>query len=248
MIRIALALALVALSWPARAASVVTGLSQDQIQISSTYTGTEIAIFGVIEGADYSEDSRYDVAVVLRGPDTDMVVRKKDRVAGLWINRDQARLGLPAFYYLAASRPLDAIAPAFTLDRYGVGLQNLRADRIVSHHDPEPFRKALIRQLTDEGLYQETFTGVEFLSNMSFRVRVPIPAGVARGQYNAEVYLFRNGAVEAAQSTPLFIDQIGMERRIFNLAHQWPIFYGLAAVLMAGLLGWLSSIVFRRPM
>ena len=71
--------------------------------------------------------------------------------------------------------------------------------------------------------------------------------GVARGQYNAEVYLFRNGTVEAAQSSPLFIDQIGMERRVFNLAHQWPLFYGLAAVLMAAFLGWLSSVLFRRP-
>jgi hypothetical protein len=43
---------------------------------------------------------------------------------------------------------------------------------------------------------------------------------VARGQYNVEVYLLRDGEVVSAQSTPLFIDQTGIERRLFNLALQ----------------------------
>jgi hypothetical protein len=70
---------------------------------------------------------------------------------------------------------------------------------------------------------------------------------VARGRYDVEVYLFRDGEVVSAQSTPLFIDQTGLERRLFNLAHNVPFFYGLACVFMAMLLGWISSVLFRRP-
>ena len=73
---------------------------------------------------------------------------------------------------------------------------------------------------------------------------MPVPAGVTRGQYNVEVYLFRDGEVISAQSTPLFIDQTGLERRLFNFAHDAPLSYGLACVLMAMLLGWLSSVLF----
>ena len=51
----------------------------------------------------------------------------------------------------------------------------------------------------------------------------------------------RNGDVEGAQSTPLFIDQTGLERRLYNFAYDQPLVYGLAAVLMALLMGWLSS-------
>ncbi len=234
------------LAAPAQAANIVSGLSQDQIQITSNYTGTDIVVFGAIERAvDNAEN--YDVVVVLRGPDTHMTVRKKDRVAGLWINRDQAQFVLPAFYFLAATRPLNEIAPASTLGRYGIGLQNLRPAETISHHDSAPFQTALIRQQVAQGLYGEVFSAVEFLSRSLFRVRVPIPADVARGQYNAEVYLFRNGTVEAAQSTPLFIDQIAWERQTFLVAHEQPFLYGLAAVLMAVLLGWLSSVAFRRP-
>jgi uncharacterized protein (TIGR02186 family) len=87
---------------------------------------------------------------------------------------------------------------------------------------------------------------VEFLSPTLFRARVPVPASVPRGQYNAEVYLFRDGTVISAQSTPLFIDQTGLERRLYNFAHTSPLSYGLSTVLMAVLLGWVSSLIFRR--
>ena len=76
---------------------------------------------------------------------------------------------------------------------------------------------------------------------------VPVPAGVTRGQYNVEVYLFRDGEVVSAQSTPLFVDQQGLERKLFNMAHHAPLFYGLLCVFMAMLLGWISSVLFRRP-
>ena len=73
-----------------------------------------------------------------------------------------------------------------------------------------------------------------------------VPANVPRGQYNVQVYLFRNGTVESAQSTPLYVDQTGLERRLFNFAHQSPWTYGISTVAMAALLGWLSSLIFRR--
>ncbi len=238
--------ALACMAVPARASEdLVSGLSQDTIEITSNYTGTDIVVFGAIE---HPEDTgAHDVVVVVRGPDADMTVRKKDRVAGIWINRDQAKLiGIPSYYFMSSSRPIDKIAPSFTLQRYGVGLANITPDKIISHHDPVPFRAALVRHLTTEGLYGEAPGGVEFLSPTLFRARVPVPAGVSRGQYNVEVYLFRDGTVISAQSTPLFIDQTGIERRLFNFANGSPFAYGLSTVLMALFLGWASTVVFRR--
>jgi uncharacterized protein (TIGR02186 family) len=118
---------------------------------------------------------------------------------------------------------------------------------VHSHHDYEPFRQAALRTMARDRLYAEAPGGVEFLSDTLFRAHVPVPASVTRGQYNVEVFLFRDGEIESAQSTPLFIDQTGVERRLFNFAHESPLFYGLATVLMAVLMGWLSSMFFRRP-
>ncbi|MEI9991273.1 MAG: TIGR02186 family protein [Rhizomicrobium sp.] len=224
---------------------LVSGLSQDTVEITSNYTGTDIVVFGAIE---HPEDTGVnDVVVVVRGPGADMTVREKQWVAGIWINRDQAKLlTMPSYYFIASTRPVDRIAPAFTLERYAIGLANVVPARIVSHHDPEPFRQALIRHRQADGLYGEEPGGVIFNSPTLFRARVPIPATVSRGLYNVEVYLFRDGTVISAQSTPLFIDQTGLERRLFNFAHDEPFSYGVVTVVMASLLGWLSSVLFRR--
>ncbi|MEI9929049.1 MAG: TIGR02186 family protein [Rhizomicrobium sp.] len=95
-------------------------------------------------------------------------------------------------------------------------------------------------------LYVEQEDGVEFLSGTLFRVRVPVPSTAPRGKYVAEVYLLRDGKVIDQQSSDLVIDQIGLERRLYDFSRNAPLIYGVATVLMALLLGWLSSLMFRR--
>jgi len=186
------------------------------------------------------------VVVIVRGPDTNMTVRRKDRLAGIWINDARARVIMPSFYFVSATKPLGEIASRDALGRYEIGLDNIHADPVASDGDPAPYIAALIRAQARSGLYSEKQSGVEMLSRTLFRVRVPVPAAVAPGSYNVEVYLFRDGAVVSAQSWPLFIDQSGFERQMFEFAHAWPLFYGLVTVLMAMLLGWSSTFFFRR--
>jgi uncharacterized protein (TIGR02186 family) len=226
--------------------NLVSGVSQDVIQITSNYTGSDIVVFGDVEEQRSAEGR--DIVVVVRGPDTTITVRRRDRVAGIWINHDAASLsGMPSFYYLSSTRPLPKIAPAATLARYGIGVAGLEPGTVHAHHDIEPFRQAALRLMTAERLYRETPGGVEFLSDTLFRAHVPVPAGVSVGQYDVEVYLLRGGDVVSAQSTPLFVDQTGLERQLYNWAHNQPFGYGLAAVFLALTMGWISSVLFRRP-
>jgi uncharacterized protein (TIGR02186 family) len=231
---------------PARAEDLVSGISQDIIQITSNYTGTDIVVFGAIERPQNAQGR--DIVVVVRGPDQPLTMRRRDRIAGVWVNNDAARFeGLPSYYYLASTQPIDHIAPPQSLARYAVGIQYLAPSKVGSHHDPRPFLEAAKRHLKRAGLYAESPGSIDFLSETLFRTRVPVPAGVTRGQYNVEVYLFRGGEVVSAQSTPLFVDATGLERRLFNMAHNSAFTYGLACVLMSMLLGWISYVLFRRP-
>lgn len=233
----------------AAAEDLVSGLSQDQIEITSNYTGTDLVVFGAIEPrTGDAATSERDVVVVVRGPDTDMTVRQKVRVAGLWLNRHRVSLnGMPGYYYVASTRPLDKIADESVLGRYQIGLPYLEPVSYSTHspREAQVYTAAAIRREAKAGLYNEADNGVEFLSYSLFRVRVPVPAGVPRGQYTAEVYLFENGNVISAQSTPLFVDQTGIERQLFSFANSWPLLYGIVTVVLALMLGWLSSLVFR---
>lgn len=241
----AAALALILMAAPAFGEETLTsGLSQDYLQITSTFTGSELTVFGAVENPVVGENR--DIVVVVRGPDTLMTMRRKDRIAGLWINNARAKLWLPAYYFVTATRPLNSIADADTLGRYELGLNNLRAEVTASDGDAAPYIASLVRAEKGAGLYIQTDAGVDMQSATLFRVHVPIPAAVPRGSYDVAVYLFRDGQVTAAQSTPFYVDQAGFERRVFDFAHTRPIAYGLFTVLMAVALGWASMFLFRN--
>src|SRR6185437_8847507 len=150
------------------AEDLVSGITQDQIQITSNYAGTDIVVFGAIESPDTSVSSgTRDVVVVVRGPDTDFAVRRKVRIAGIWINRDKITLyRMPAYYYVASTRPLSKISAADTLARYQLGFTHLMPKResTRSRNKGEPFRLAAIRMRERQKLYSEASGAVEFLS------------------------------------------------------------------------------------
>jgi uncharacterized protein (TIGR02186 family) len=235
-----------------RAADLVSGLSTDLIQITSSFTGTDFVLFGAIDPpqppAANNGGRMQDLVVVIRGPTFDMTVRRKERILGIWVNREQVDFGgLPGYYFLASTRPLDSIASPTTLARFRLGTANLGATthEPVSLAEANEFRAAVIRDRTRENLYRESATGIEFLSPTLFRARVPVPASVPPGEYRAEVYLFQNGTVVSAQSSPLSIDKSGFERQVYNFAYRNSLAYGLAAVVMAFAMGWIGYVIFR---
>jgi len=234
----------------AEAADLVSGLSTDLIQITSNFTGADIVLFGAIEPTEeLGPTGDQDLVVVIRGPAQEMTVRRKTRILGIWINREQiAFTGLPGYYFLASTRPLDDIASPATQERFRLGTANLeyQIPPGINRDEANAFRAAAIRDRKRERLYWESPTGIEFLSRTLFRARIPVPASVPPGLYRAEVYLFQRGTVVSAQSSPLFIDKTGFERRVYDFAYQRSLAYGISSVLMAIVLGWAASVAFRQ--
>src|SRR5271154_4365655 len=90
------------LSWtaPAHAEGLVADLTSHLIAITTGFTGASVVLFGAIDGPG-------DVIVAVRGPEREMTVRRKTRVAGIWVNTQQVTFAnLPSFYAVAASRPM----------------------------------------------------------------------------------------------------------------------------------------------
>src|SRR5690606_7586642 len=64
----------------------------------------------------------YDVVIVVVGTPTRLTIRKKGRVAGLWLNIDSMTLeSVPSYYAIASTRPLDEIASPEVLKSTGIG-------------------------------------------------------------------------------------------------------------------------------
>ncbi len=227
---------------------LVADLDTHQIAIRSTFTGTDLLLFGAIEaapGKSLSEEERGDVIIAVHGPTADVTVRKKSRVGPIWVNTDAVEFrDIPGFYALLSTRPLENIAPPALLRRHDLGIEQVLADTVLDQAHME-FQRALIRSRTDEGLFIEDHQGFRFVGGKLFRARISLPANVPVGTYKVQAFLIRDGQVVGAQFSPLFVDKVGVELQIFRLAHHLPWLYGLMAVLLSVLAGWATAVIFR---
>ena len=115
------------------AEQIQMGISTDVIGLTSDFSGTRIAVFGTIENANRVAQTlnEYAIVVVIRGPQGDYVVRRKERVAGIWINRSaRTYRAVPSFYALAADRPLDKISPEPLLKEHEQAIEALRREAV----------------------------------------------------------------------------------------------------------------------
>lgn len=220
---------------PAQAASpLVADLSTTRIEITTSFSGTDLLLFGATEGEG-------DVVVVVRGPPATETVRRKERVAGIWVN-GSARVfdAVPGYYFVAATRPLKEIADPKILARYGIGLEALQ----FKHQGP--YRDALIRLKKSAGLYATPESTLQLIGGRLFRTELEFPSSVPIGEYTAEVFLFRNGEQVSTYSKKLDVQKVGVEAAVYDFAHAHAALYGICAVLIALFAGWFAGVIFRR--
>jgi uncharacterized protein (TIGR02186 family) len=230
--------------------TVQSDISTREISIQSNFAGIEIVIFGSVDfsHAPAPDEGNYDVITVIRSPAEPLVARRKERVAGIWVNNAGRTFpGVPGFYAVLATRPFKAIVTENTLKALGIGFSNLDFGK-SSPDDPkqEAYLSAVIRLKQEQNLFQEHDDGVNFIGRSLFRASVDLPVNVPIGRYTANVYLFRDGQLISKSASTLEVSQVGFERAVSLLALNYPFVYGLAAVVIAVLAGLFGWVVFRR--
>jgi uncharacterized protein (TIGR02186 family) len=231
--------------------TIQIGLSTDIIAISAAFSGADLTVFGAVDKVDplIQRQGRYDVIVVLEGPPKDIVVRKKSRFLGIWVNRvSEVFTGAPESYSLASTRQMQDITDSKTYASLSLGTDGLVLRPKFGQQRPtlEPFAEALKQVKTRQGLFNQRPGGVEFISANLFRATLALPADVPVGVHKARAFLFRNGAFLKENSTSLQIIKSGFEQQIYKSAHEQSIFYGLFSISLAMVIGWLGRIIFRR--
>lgn len=238
----AVVLALLLLAPAARAQALIADLSEHLIAITTMFTGSNVVLFGTTDGQG-------EVVMVVTGPRAPITVRRKARTAGIWVNRKSVTFNqAPGFYAVASSRPLTELTSAAVLARMGIGTENVRLEpsRPLPVEQYRDFRDALIRNKQEEGLYARGVENVEFLGERLFRANIHFPNDVPIGLFQVEVFLFRDGEVVAAQSTPLAVSKSGFSAEVFEFAHGQPLFYAVGTLMAALAAGWLGALAFRR--
>jgi len=236
----ALGLALAPLA--ARADAVIADLSSHQIGITTGFNGASVVLFGATDGPA-------DVIAVVRGPERELTVWRKGKVAGVWTNAEaETFTNAPSFYAIAASRPLDEILSRASAALHRVGIENLRFEPRATT-TPERaalFADALVAAQQRAGLFAVTTGRIAFLGERLFRTTLTFPANVPTGSYLVEVFLVRDKEIVGAQTTPLVVSKVGVDAAVYEFAHRRALAYGAIAVVMAVMAGWLASLPFRN--
>ncbi len=239
---------------------VAAALTADTVEVTANFAGARLSLYGAIDRAQKDDT---DIVVVVYGPLSKVRVAQKDRVLGLWVDTDPVVFeGVPGYYMAASSQPLEDIVP-FALRRfYQLGPSHLRL-RVPSHEQTieqfglpvvvsdlgaayETYRQALIRLMSREQLYNLDPAGVRFLDGGLFRADVQLPARAPTGDYLVSVYAFQNGQLYSKRSRVLAVNRVGLERMIYDAAHQHGWIYGAFSVTLAVVFGLGATLMSRR--
>lgn len=243
--------ALLLMSLPAMAEeTIVAGMSQNRVSITADFDGSEILIYGAVKRETPLPTDRgvLEVIVTVEGPSTPVAVRRKARVAGIWVNTDSVLVdSAPSFYAVATTGPLSLILSDTDNLRHGITIERVvRAVGITAEADrSDEFLSGLMRVRTNEGRYRVLQGKVELTEETLFRTDVILPANLTEGEYKVRLFLLRDKRVIASQERVIGVRKEGLERFIFNLAQEQPLIYGLISLALAALAGWGASAAFR---
>lgn len=232
----------------ARDPILVPEISQHEVQVRQGFRGTELLLFGAIltpEGARAGRD--YDIVVVLKGPTQSIVLREKQRIAGMWINAASTEFrSAPTFFAVASSRPIHQIVDDKTAAIYELGLAWLQLSPIGAYEPKEQarFSAGLVDLMQREGLYNEDPHGVKLSEQVLYQARIALPSSVQTGTYTAETFAVTRGRVITSAISKVEVRKQGFERAVADFAEYSGFFYGLLAVALSVAMGFLAGRLF----
>jgi uncharacterized protein (TIGR02186 family) len=232
----------------ARDPILVPEVSQHEVDLQQGFTGTELLLFGAIltpEGSRAAQD--YDIIVVLKGPTQSIILREKQKVAGIWINAASTELrSAPSYYAIASTRPISEIVDDKTAAIYELGLQWLQLSPIgaIDPEEQSRFAAGLVELNRKNGLYRENEGSVKVSEQVLYQARMELPSSVPIGTYTAETFAISKGRVVASASSEVEVRKLGFERAVANFSDNYGFAYGLLAVIVSVGMGWLAGRLF----
>jgi uncharacterized protein (TIGR02186 family) len=229
---------------------LVPDVSSRSIEIRYSFSGAQLLLFGaILYPGGRTPRKPADVIVVLKGPVEPILVRQKEKIAGIWMNADSNRFrSAPSYYAVASSAPVRKLVDERTAAIYELGLQDLQLSPGggALPEKERRFEAGLLDLRKRQGLYAESPHGVEISDGVLYRARITIPSQVPVGTYTAETFLVSNGKVTAAATREIEIGKSGFERFVALAARRHGFLYGLVSVVMSLGLGWAAAVAFRR--
>lgn len=237
---------------PGRAEELIVMLSTQDVAITSNYTGARVTVFGAIERdfASVSRPSKYDVVISVAGPASSVLVRNKELIGPLWINRNLMRYSdVPGYFALLSTGPVQQIANEAARERSRMGLTYMLPPlaQLPDELNPDKTaREALFRLRKKRNLLVEDTRAIQMPRPNLFSAAIPLSASAPTGRYVVTVTVLAEGVPLKTSSTSFVVRKIGFEAYMAAYARDNGLMYGIVTAGLAVLIGLLGNLIFKR--
>ena len=137
-------------TYPVQSSTLVADLDLDQVSITIDFNGESLLLFGAVSGETAS-----DIIVIFKGPDVPLVLRKKERASGIWMNKQTVVWqNAPSFYHIFSNRKLDKVLSKDQQVRLRIGAEHIglrTSEVMLDKEKAKAWRSALTSNMTERG-------------------------------------------------------------------------------------------------
>jgi Putative transmembrane protein (Alph_Pro_TM) len=237
------ALLIVLFSMPCAAQSV--RVEPQFLKIGSFFGETDLRVWGQApEGSD--------VVIEVIGKEVEQELMRKGRHWDLWMNVGEVDIeGAPRLYLVASSNPRLVDQPAATVPW---GYEALRKRTVFHGQLKENEESRIFEQfvrlkesLRLYGIFPDAVkVSSDVESGATGQTVFRLNSRVSPGSYHVCVWAARNGTILKQECVPFTVAVVGLPAFLYSLSSGQPIIYGLLAVALGIVVGFLPGLLFTR--
>lgn len=230
------------------AAELTIRTNTAQIQIGAFYHGSKLIVAGV-------SDMGTELILKITSPDRQTLLHKKGRVGGfLWMNTGALRVDhAPSLYLLYGTRKPDDILSPGEMKKYNIGYQSLNEHVALTHTRDEEEKNLWFREFVkfkeNSGLYsvsEKEITATVTNGKQEYNIAIDWPYQAMPDNYTITVYAVRDKKIIGRAEAALLVQQVGLTKKLADMANTSGALYGLISILLALVVGFGVGIIFRK--
>jgi uncharacterized protein (TIGR02186 family) len=218
---------------------IIAELGSYDVSIDHKFKGLDLLVIG-------ARNENGKIIIITRGDEKDFLLRKKERVFGIWLNNDSMKIyKAPSFYHIASSAKYFDNNENKLYKDLEIGTENLKFFKFENDYILK-YINAFVEEKQKKLLYSKDLGKVKIIGETLFRQTIPFPKNIQPGNYTSEVYLVNGRELISMQIIPIKVEKIGFDARVEKFAKSNSYAYGLLAVLIANAFGFLAFKLFSR--
>lgn len=222
--------------------SMNANISKSKILVGADFAGDKITVFGKKEG-------RGDVIIIFKSKKISYKVYGKQKIFGIWQNTNP-RIFKDIYNIYKIQTEENVIINRQDLHRdLEIGILNVNFYNLTGAKEALKtleYKEAFLNHKSQKKSYIEEFGKVETFKNSDlFISELEIPSDIKPGNYLLQVLLIQNDAIVEFAIFNVFVEQVGLVKRIKTLSQQNKFLYAFISVSLSILIAFSSFIITR---